>query len=93
MLRTLEAARLSWAALGPGAAGLVSLLCSSVCFFSLGAPSPDSGLGRGQGGLGCYPAHCHGCLQPIGGDGSCRHLADSYCQNTLATGGSIITRK
>lgn len=48
---------------------------------------------EGGGGLECHAAHCHRGLQPIGGDGSCLHLADSCCQNTLTTGGLIITRK
>ena len=96
MLWILDVAglRAGLAAWGPRVAGVVSLLCSSVCFFSPWRPGPpDPWLGRGRDGLGCYSARCHRRLQPIGGDGSCLHLADSCCQNTLTTGGSIITRK
>lgn len=51
MLRIPEAAGLSRAALGPGVAGEVCLLRSSVCFFSLGALVPPA-PGQGGGGAG-----------------------------------------
>lgn len=80
-----------WAVSGQGVSPSSALLFS---FPPLAPPFfPALLSGGGRGGLEYYSASCHRCLQPIGGDGSHLHLADSCCQNTLTTGGSIITRK